>query len=135
MQKIGTAASPRRAGEQRGRQDSNLRWETPMVLVHRLNHAAATTGTRVSSALFSRQGSNLRGETPMDFESIALTSRPQLRLRAGSSSLGCRRAAQGATGVRHKIQLKDEVGKGARRPVARRQKAAVTRIAAAWHEY
>lgn len=27
----------------------------------------------------SQQDSNLRGETPMDFESIALTARPQLQ--------------------------------------------------------
>ncbi|KAF4094519.1 hypothetical protein G5714_024558 [Onychostoma macrolepis] len=37
----------RRAGEQRGRQDSNLRGDPNGFLVHRLNHSATTTGTCV----------------------------------------------------------------------------------------
>ncbi len=60
----------------------------------------------------------------MDFKSIALTSRPRLRLAA---ALQLPWLQEGRTG-RHrasdtKIQLKDEVAKG-----ARRQKSAVTRI-------
>ncbi|KAF4100019.1 hypothetical protein G5714_020145 [Onychostoma macrolepis] len=91
----GTDASPRRAGEQRSRQGSNLRGDPNGFRVHRLNLSATTTPACGAPALLAAGGQH---RTPPS--------------------------------VRHKIHLKDEVAKGARRPVARRQKAAVTRIAA-----
>ncbi|KAF4100017.1 hypothetical protein G5714_020143 [Onychostoma macrolepis] len=70
----------------------------------------------------SRQDSNLRGETPMDFESIALTSRPQLRLRAG---LQLSWLQEGSTGRHRAMRWLKEPGV----PLLD-AKAAVTRIAA-----
>ncbi len=86
--------------------------------------SAQKTKVKGANATRSRQGSNLRGETPMDFESIALTSRPRLRLAV---ALQLPWLQEGRTG-RHRASDTKSSWRMRWQKGARRQKSAVTRI-------